>query len=161
MDTWATSSLTPQIAGGWPDDTDLYQRVFPYDLRPQAHEIIRTWLFTTIVRSQHLEGVLPWKHAAISGFVVDPDRRKPSKSKTENEDDPDELLDRFGPDAIRYWATSASLGLDTTLDRDRMRMGRRLATKLLNVSRFVLLALQRHVRRPPCLSRANHSTWPA
>ena len=144
MDTWATSSLTPQIAGGWPDDTELYQRVFPYQLRAQAHEIIRTWLFTTIVRSDHLEGVLPWRHAAISGFVVDPDRKKLSKSKRKAEDDPDALLDQYGADAIRYWAASARLGIDTTLDHNRMKVGRRLATKLLNVSRFVLLALQRH-----------------
>jgi valyl-tRNA synthetase len=144
MDTWATSSLTPQIAGGWPDDTDLYQRVFPYRLRAQAHEIIRTWLFTTVVRSDHLEAALPWDHAAISGFIVDPDRKKLSKSKSKDKDDPDELLDRYGSDAVRYWAASARLGIDTTLDRNRMKMGRRLATKLLNVSRFVLLALQRH-----------------
>jgi valyl-tRNA synthetase len=146
MDTWATSSLTPQIAGGWPDDTELYQRVFPYQLRAQAHEIIRTWLFTTIVRSDHLAGTLPWRHAAISGFVVDPDRKKLSKSNSKGEDDPDALLDRYGPDGIRYWAASARLGIDTTLDRNRMKMGRRLATKLLNVSRFVLLALQRNDR---------------
>jgi valyl-tRNA synthetase len=144
MDTWATSSLTPQIAGGWPDDPELYERVFPYQLRAQAHEIIRTWLFTTVVRSDHLEAALPWDHAAISGFIVDPDRKKLSKSNSKNDDDPDELLDRYGPDAVRYWAASARLGIDTTLDRNRMKMGRRLATKLLNVSRFVLLALQRH-----------------
>jgi valyl-tRNA synthetase len=144
MDTWATSSLTPQIAGGWPDDPDLFDRVFPYDLRPQAHDIIRTWLFTTIVRSHYHHGQLPWREAAISGFVVDPDRRKLSKSKTSSDDDPNELLDRYGADALRYWAAGASLGADTTLDLNRITIGRRLATKLLHVSRFVLLARERH-----------------
>jgi valyl-tRNA synthetase len=143
MDTWATSSLSPQIAGGWPDDEDLFARVFPYDLRPQAHEIIRTWLFTTVVRSDVQHDTLPWRHAAISGFVVDPDRAKLSKSKANSDDDPEAVLERYGADAVRYWAASARLGIDTTLDRNRLKVGRRLATKLLNVSRFVLLTVER------------------
>jgi valyl-tRNA synthetase len=143
MDTWATSSLSPQIAGGWPDDPDLFERVFPYDLRPQAHEIIRTWLFTTIVRSHVHHGRLPWRHAAISGFVVDPDRKKLAKSKANADEDPEALLARFGADAVRYWAAGAKLGVDTILDANRLQVGRRLATKLLHVSRFVLTAIAR------------------
>jgi valyl-tRNA synthetase len=143
MDTWATSSLSPQIAGGWPDDPDLFARVFPYDLRPQAHEIIRTWLFTTIVRSHLHHGVLPWSHAAISGFVVDPDRKKLSKSQANAEDDPHTIVTRYGADAVRYWAAGAKLGVDSTLDHNRLKVGRRLATKLLHVSRFVLTAVER------------------
>ncbi|MFA9429344.1 valine--tRNA ligase [Egicoccus sp. AB-alg2] len=143
MDTWATSSLSPQIAGGWPDDPDLFARVFPFDLRPQAHEIIRTWLFTTVVRAHAHHGVLPWRHAAISGFVVDPDRKKLSKSKANAPDEPMALLARYGADAVRYWAAGARLGNDTSLDHNRLKMGRRLATKLLNVSRFVHSAVTR------------------
>jgi valyl-tRNA synthetase len=140
MDTWATSSLTPQIAGRWLDDPELFSLVFPMDMRPQAHEIIRTWLFTTVLRSHLEHGVLPWRNAAIAGWIVDPDRKKISKSKdnAKADDSPEVLLERFGADAIRYWAGSARRGVDTALDTNQMKVGRRLAVKLLNASRFML-----------------------
>jgi valyl-tRNA synthetase len=137
MDTWATSSLTPQIAGGWSRDDDLFRRVYPMDLRPQAHEIIRTWLFYSILRSQVLEDVLPWQHAAISGWIIDPDRKKMSKS-IGNVVTPAALLAEYGTDAIRYWSASARLGVDTTFELAQLKIGRRLAIKVLNATRFVL-----------------------
>jgi valyl-tRNA synthetase len=137
FDTWFTSSLTPQIVSGWPNDPERYRRLFPMDLRPQSHEIIRTWAFYTIVKALLHDNTIPWKHVAISGWILDPDRKKMSKSKG-NVMTPVHVLDEYGSDAVRYWSAKANLGTDTAFDLNVLKVGKRLATKLFNAGKFVL-----------------------
>ena len=140
FDTWATSSLTPQLAGGWERDPELWDLVAPFDLRPQGQDIIRTWLFSTLLRSALQDDRSPWTDAAISGFIVDPDRKKMSKSKG-NVVTPADILEQHGSDAVRYWAASSRLGTDAAFDPQnptQIKIGRRLAIKVLNAAKFVL-----------------------
>ncbi|MEF2976895.1 valine--tRNA ligase [Subtercola sp. YIM 133946] len=139
MDTWATSSLTPQLAGGWERDPELWNMVAPYDLRPQGQDIIRTWLFSTMLRSALEDHRTPWRHTTLSGFIVDPDRKKMSKSKG-NVVTPSDVLESHGSDAVRYWAASSRLGTDAAFDPQnptQIKIGRRLAIKVLNAAKFV------------------------
>ncbi|HEX5747405.1 MAG TPA: valine--tRNA ligase [Archangium sp.] len=137
FDTWFTSSLTPQIASGWELDPERHGKLFPADIRPQSHEIIRTWAFYTIAKAMLHENSIPWKHVLISGWILDPDRKKMSKSKG-NVITPMHLLENYGADAVRYWSASARLGTDTAFDEKVFKVGKRLVTKLFNAGKYVL-----------------------
>ena len=137
FDTWATSSLTPQIASQWLNNPERHKSVFPMDIRPQSHEIIRTWAFYTIVKAYLHEGKVPWHNVVISGWILDPDRKKMSKSQG-NVVTPEPLINTFGADSVRYWAARARLGVDTAYDELVFKVGKRLCTKLFNASKFVL-----------------------
>lgn len=137
FDTWFTSSLTPQIGSGWPDDLERHRKLFPNDVRPQSHEIIRTWAFYTIAKAMLHEGMIPWKKVLISGWILDPDRKKMSKSKG-NVITPMKLIEEHSADGIRYWAASARLGSDTAFDDKVLKVGKRLVTKIFNAGKFVL-----------------------
>ncbi|MEZ4215230.1 MAG: valine--tRNA ligase [Myxococcota bacterium] len=137
FDTWFTSSMTPQIGSHWQVDPARHAKLFPADVRPQAHEIIRTWAFYTIAKAMLHEDAIPWRHILISGWILDPDRKKMSKSQG-NVVTPTEPIEKYGADSVRYWAASARLGVDTALDEQVYKVGKRLATKLYNAGKFVL-----------------------
>lgn len=137
MDTWATSSLTPQIAGQWRTDPEFYERVFPMSLRPQAHDIIRTWAFYTIAKSLHHFGVPPWREVAISGWgIAGEGMGKISKSRGGGPVSPMEMIERYSADAVRYWSASTGLGKDAVISEQKIAVGTKLVNKLWNVARF-------------------------
>jgi valyl-tRNA synthetase len=137
FDTWFTSSLTPQIGSHWLVDPERHALLFPADVRPQAHEIIRTWAFYTIAKALLHEDTIPWRHVVVSGWVLDPDRKKMSKS-VGNVQTPMPLIERYTADGARYWAASARLGTDTATDEKVFKIGKRLVTKIFNAGKFVL-----------------------
>jgi valyl-tRNA synthetase len=148
MDTWATSSMSPQIAGCWLTDDALYRQLFPMSLRPQAHEIIRTWAFYTIVKSHYHFGKLPWDTVAISGWGLAPEGMgKISKSRGSKTMTPVEMIERYSADAVRYWAASTGFGRDAVINEEKIQAGNRLVTKLWNVARFSQRFLEGY--RPP------------
>lgn len=137
FDTWATSSLTPQVATTWFMNEDKHQKLFPMDVRPQAHEIIRTWAFYTIVKAYLHSNEIPWRNIVLSGWILDPDRKKMSKSQGRVVT-PEPLVDQYGSDSLRYWAARARLGVDTVYDEQVFNVGKRLCTKLFNASKFAI-----------------------
>jgi valyl-tRNA synthetase len=137
FDTWFTSSMTPQIGSHWGKDPARHARLFPADVRPQGHDIIRTWAFYTIAKALCHNASVPWHNAMISGWILDPDRKKMGKSKG-NAVTPLHLLEEYGVDSVRYWAASARLGADTAFDPQTFKIGKRLVTKLFNAGKFVL-----------------------
>jgi valyl-tRNA synthetase len=137
MDTWATSSMTPQIITRWLSDPVFNQNLFPMSLRPQAHEIIRTWAFYTIVKSQYHFNALPWKDALISGWgIAGEGMGKISKSRGGGPLSPMEMIAKYSADAVRYWAASTGPGKDTIISEEKIQTGSKLVTKLWNVARF-------------------------
>jgi valyl-tRNA synthetase len=136
MDTRATSALSSQIVGGWEEDQDLFARVFPMDLRPQSYDGFRPWLFYALAHAHVEHGSPPWAHAVISGWVPDPRRHR--LAPWERAQTHDDALERFGTDALRWWAAGRRAGMGTAFDEGQLRVGRRVATKLLHASRFVL-----------------------
>jgi valyl-tRNA synthetase len=158
MDTWATSSLSPQIAGRWLEDGELYAQVTPFSLRPQAHEIIRTWAFYTLLKSELHFGALPWSDVLISGWgLAGEGMAKISKSRGGGPVSPLEMIRQTSADALRYWAASTSPGKDALISAEKVQMGLRLATKLWNAARFAdrFLAGQPLLPRPGELSSAD------
>jgi valyl-tRNA synthetase len=152
LDTWATSSLTPQICGTLLaplgiSEEEFDRRFRPMTLRPNAHDIIRTWDFYTIVRSLYLTGEIPWTDVLISGHALDPTGKKISKSKLKAADDPTPTLEQWSADAVRYWTASVRTGGDTNLNEEVFRNGQRLVTKLWNSAKFALQFLEDY--QPP------------
>ena len=137
LDTWFTSSMTPQIGGKWGTEEEFFNKILPYDIRPQSHEIIRTWAFYTVVKAALHHQEIPWKNVIISGWVLDPDRKKMSKSKG-NVVVPNDLIEQYGADAVRYWSANARLGADTANDEQVFKVGKKLVVKIFNASKFVL-----------------------
>jgi valyl-tRNA synthetase len=147
LDTWATSSMSPQIAGRWlQEGSSLYQKVFPFTLRPQAHEIIRTWAFYTIVKSIHHFNQLPWQNVAISGWgIAGEGMGKISKSRGGGPMAPMEMIERYSADAVRYWAASTGPGKDAVISEEKVQSGVTLVTKLWNVANFCERFLSEYV----------------
>lgn len=136
MDTWATSSLSPQIAGHWQAQDGVFDHIFPMSLRPQAHDIVRTWAFYTIVMSLNHFGRIPWSEIAISGHGLSPEGHKVSKSKIVNIIAPLQMMEKYSADAVRYWATGSRLGEDSIINEEKFAAGQRLVTKLWNAASF-------------------------
>ncbi|AOT69537.1 valine--tRNA ligase [Geosporobacter ferrireducens] len=138
FDTWATSSVTPQINAKWCEENDISNKLLPMSMRTQAHEIIRTWAFYTIVKSLYHTGEIPWKDIMICGFVLAKKGEKISKSKRNSEQSPAVLIENHSADVIRYWAANSKLGTDTFFSLEELSIAKRFITKLWNASKFAI-----------------------
>lgn len=141
LDTWATSSVTTLINAHYKEKEDISDQIFPMGMRCQAHEIIRTWAFYSIVKSLYHTGKIPWKDIMISGFVLAKPGEKISKSKNNGADSPMALIERHSADAVRYWSANSRLGTDTFFDEDELKISRRFIQKLYNAAKFAILQL--------------------
>ncbi len=148
FDTWMTSSNTPEIASRWLEKPELYKKISPMSLRPQSHDIIRTWAFYTILKSHLLFNRIPWKNIMIGTYVLDSKGKGMHKSKG-NVILADELIKKYNVDAFRYWVGGASLGSDLPFDEKELIAGKRFLTKLWNASRFVFMNLKNYGGKRP------------
>jgi len=164
LDTWATSSLTPQIALKWREDDKFFKKMFPMNLRPQAHDIITFWAFNTVVKSLLHENDIPWKDIVISGHALDSKGKKMSKSKG-NIINPLEMIDKYSADSLRFWAAGSKLGDDLPFQEKDLVTGQKFVTKLWNAAKFSLMHLKDYKGNKPknitgidkwILSKLNH-----
>ncbi len=144
FDTWQTSSITPQINAMWGEDDEMYKKLMPMSLRPNAHDIIRTWDFYTIAKSHYHSNCLPWKNVMISGFVMADKNEKISKSKSNSKMSPETLIDEKSADVTRYWTSTGSLGRDIIFSEEEFKNGAKLVNKIWNASKFVLSFLENY-----------------
>lgn len=142
FDTWATSSVTTLINARYGEVDDISGEIFPMGMRCQAHEIIRTWAFYSIVKSLYHTGQIPWKDIMISGFVLAKPGEKISKSKNNASNSPMVLIENHSADAIRYWAANSKLGTDTFFSEEELKISKRFINKLYNAARFAIMQLQ-------------------
>jgi len=153
LDTWFTSSMTPRLAVELLPK-NIQKKVFPMNLRPQAHDIITFWLFNTVVKSNLHYNKNPFKDVVVSGFVLDPEGKKMSKSKG-NVIAPQDIFEKYGADALRYWAASSKLGEDLSYQEKDLVTGKKFITKIFNVARFVFMNIKRRPRKPKRLEPAD------
>ncbi|MBP2201050.1 valyl-tRNA synthetase [Methanococcus voltae] len=135
LDTWMDSSITPMVIAGWLEDEEFFKKYYPVQLRPQGHDIIRTWAFYTIVRSLALTGEKPWDEIAVNGMVFGEDGFKMSKSRG-NVVAPSEITDKYGADSLRLWASNSTLGKDVPFAWKEVEYGNRFLRKVWNASKF-------------------------
>jgi valyl-tRNA synthetase len=157
LDTWATSSITPQINGKWGEADDWTSELMPMSMRTQAHEIIRTWAFYSIVKSLYHTGEIPWKDLMICGFVLAKKGEKISKSKSNAVQSPTELIKTHSADVMRYWAANAKLGTDTFFDAEELSIAKRFINKLWHASKFCFSQLENYVTNDTSSDMANRS----
>ena len=142
MDTWATSSVTPLINLDWYDEKTFRKEMTPMSLRPNAHDIIRTWDFYTIVKSLYHTGMIPWKDVMISGHVMASKGEKISKRKSNSSMEPAELIEQFSADVVRLWTSSGSLGNDIVFSEEEFKNAGKLINKIYNAAKFVIMQLE-------------------
>lgn len=142
MDTWATSSITPMIHANWYDASKFRKEILPMSVRPNAHDIIRTWDFYTIVKSLYHFGIIPWENVMISGHVMASKAEKISKKKSNSSMEPQAVIDQYSADAVRMWAATGSLGNDIIFSEEEFKNSLKFINKLWNVSKFVIMHLE-------------------